>query len=138
MMPVSKHPSVFSLEPRKTIYVTGVTKTLATGWRLGFIIASTSLLHPLMGGVRSTTWMPPPLMLEILTWWIEEGMIDEIINWHRREIMARLKIAKAVLGSGRLCCDPGKYNVWMRITPRSEERSVGKECVSTWSSRWSP
>src|SRR3546814_7981555 len=61
--------------------------------------------------------MPPPLMLEILTWWIEEGMIDEIINWHRREIMARLKIAKAVLGSGRLCCDPGTYHVWMRLPP---------------------
>src|SRR3546814_6287172 len=58
--------------------------------------------------------MPPPLMLEILKWWIEEGMIDEIINWHRREIMARLKIAKAVLGSGRLCCESGKYHVWLR------------------------
>src|SRR3546814_14684470 len=23
-------------------------------------------------------------------------------------------------------------------SPRSEERRVGKECVSTWSSRWSP
>src|SRR3546814_19331802 len=27
--------------------------------------------------------------------------------------------------------------VWLRV-PRSEERRVGKECVSTCSSRWSP
>src|SRR3546814_16683211 len=27
---------------------------------------------------------------------------------------------------------------WMPIAPRSEERRVGKECVSTWRSRWSP
>src|SRR3546814_10301185 len=27
---------------------------------------------------------------------------------------------------------------WIRLLPRSEERRVGKECVSTCRSRWSP
>src|SRR3546814_17199015 len=27
---------------------------------------------------------------------------------------------------------------WLRLTERSEERRVGKECVSTCRSRWSP
>src|SRR3546814_1554657 len=35
--------------------------------------------------------------------------------------------------------DPTRYEVVpIGITPRSEERRVGKECVSTCRSRWSP
>src|SRR3546814_19697756 len=53
----------------------------------------------------------------------------------------------AVAGSG-LAGDSGNYRfsfvqdatnaTALSITPRSEERRVGKECVSTCRSRWSP
>src|SRR3546814_12889423 len=32
----------------------------------------------------------------------------------------------------------GRPRILMKVTPRSEERRVGKECVSTCRSRWSP
>src|SRR3546814_9143951 len=32
----------------------------------------------------------------------------------------------------------GEHGSWNRSEPRSEERRVGKECVSTCRSRWSP
>src|SRR3546814_17150585 len=32
----------------------------------------------------------------------------------------------------------GQYTVWGEVTSRSEERRVGKECVSPCRSRWSP
>src|SRR3546814_2241576 len=36
-------------------------------------------------------------------------------------------------------CGPFRMSIWATSkNPRSEERRVGKECVSTCSSRWSP
>src|SRR3546814_21118906 len=38
----------------------------------------------------------------------------------------------------RLVGDAFSVSVCHRSSPRSEERRVGKECVSTWRYRWSP
>src|SRR3546814_14028425 len=37
-----------------------------------------------------------------------------------------------------LACEPGDYVAAEAVPGRSEERRVGKECVSTCRSRWSP
>ena len=59
--------------------------------------------------------MPPALMLEVLTQWIEDGTVQEIIEWHRREITSRWEIARLVLGSTQLSCHSETYHVWMRL-----------------------
>src|SRR3546814_3769671 len=42
------------------------------------------------------------------------------------------------LGSGQLSEEAAKLRLIIAIRIRSEERRVGKECVSTCRSRWSP
>lgn len=115
MMPVEQRPSLHSLAPHGTIYVTGLSKVIAAGMRVGFIVASASLLHPLMSGVRSTTWMPQPLILEIFAVWMDNHSIDEIIAWHRQEISIRLAMARNLLGTEHMRFDPGSYHVWLAL-----------------------
>lgn len=117
MMPLEQLPALRELAPHETIYVTGLSKVVAAGLRVGFIVASTSLLHPLMSGVRSTTWMPQPLMLEIFSVWVENKSIDEIVAWHRREIAARREMAQNMLGVERMRSDPSCYHVWLTLPP---------------------
>ena len=49
----------------------------------------------------------------------------------REKFTSKLGFVMACIGSAI-----GLGNIWM--FPRSEERRVGKECVSTCRSRWSP
>jgi DNA-binding transcriptional MocR family regulator len=115
MMPVERKPALRDLAPRETIYVTGLSKVAAAGLRLGLIVAPSSLVQPLMSGVRSTTWMPQPLTLEIFSIWVEDGSLDRIVRWHRQEIATRREVAIRLLGSERLRSDPSCYHVWLTL-----------------------
>ena len=116
MMPSEPLPAVTSLAPERCCYVTGLTKVVAAGLRLGFIVAPAPLLGKLGAAVRTTTWMPSPLMSEIFTTWIEDGSVNTIIEWHRREARARVELAKHILGSALLKCDPAAYHLWLPLT----------------------
>src|SRR3546814_13868918 len=50
----------------------------------------------------------------------------------------RFKSAVAQAGLYDIISSYGQFDVRNRLTHRSEERRVGKECVSTCRSRWSP
>ena len=115
MMAVEGLPSMYQLIPRRTIYVTGLSKVVAAGLRVGFIVASPSLLQPLMSGVRSTMWMPQPLMLEIFAHWVDNGSIDKVIAWHREEISARLVMVRQFIDSAELRVNAGSYHVWLPL-----------------------
>ena len=115
MMPVDPPPPIRALAPERTIYVTGLTKVTAAGMRLGFIAAAPSTLQPLMSGVRSTTWMPNPLTMEVFSLWLEDGSLAKIIAWHRAEIAARRELAEATLGGRIARSDPGTYHVWLPL-----------------------
>src|SRR3546814_14193597 len=66
--------------------------------------------------------------------WIEQDPVDPVVQlpW-KRLIRVRETWAYAV---GQFCIDPiwWFFLFWLR----SEERRVGKDCVSTFRSRWSP
>ena len=115
MMPAAPLPALRSLAPHHTIYVTGLSKAVAAGLRVGFIVASSAQIPPLMSGIRSTTWMPQPLMLEIFSTWIASNAIEEMIAWHRNEIAARLALARRFLSGQDLRGDPSAYHVWLTL-----------------------
>src|SRR3546814_15696304 len=52
--------------------------------------------------------------------------------------MADCCLVPQVYNARRYDCDLSDYPTITRIEARSEERRVGKECVSTCRSRWSP
>jgi len=115
MMAAEMPPPVYELAPKRTIYVTGLSKVVAAGLRVGFIVASPSLLQPLMSGVRSTMWMPQPLMLEIFAHWVADASMDKVIAWHRAEIAARLAMVQRCIVGAELRINPGSYHVWLTL-----------------------
>lgn len=115
MMPLEPLPALASLAPERCCYVTGLTKVVAAGLRLGFIVAPAALLGRLTTAVHSTTWMPSPLMSEIFTMWVEDGSIGTIIDWHRHEARARVELARHMLGSASLKYDHAGYHLWLQL-----------------------
>jgi DNA-binding transcriptional MocR family regulator len=108
-------PTIASLARNRTCYVTGLTKIAATGLRLGLVVAPEVLLARVTRAIHSTIWMPPPLLLEIFTMWVDEKILDAIVEWHRREAAARAQLAARIVGNRCPEFRQGGYNVWLRL-----------------------
>jgi DNA-binding transcriptional MocR family regulator len=115
MMPTETLPSVASLAPERCCYMTGLTKVVATGLRLGFIVAPSVVSQKVTAALHSTTWMPPPLMSELFMLLLEDGSINQIIDWHRAETSARASLARQLLTPARALVADAHYHLWLKL-----------------------
>lgn len=101
--------------PDRSFYITGLSKTLAPGLRIGYVLSPESHVEALRRAVRMTTWMTPPLMAEIARRWIIDGAGDRLIEWHRIDSARRTSLAAEHLKLGNLRLDPAAYHVWLEL-----------------------
>ena len=120
MMPVDRLPPLAGIAPERSCYLTGLSKVVATGLRLGFIVAPEAMLHRVTTALHGTTWMPPPLMLEIFTLLVEDGSIASIIDEHRIEAKARGDLVHQILTHSQ-GASVANYFAWMPLPARWSE-----------------
>ncbi len=114
-------PPIASLAPEVSYFLTGTSKNLTAGLRIGYLLApddggsSSALLARLEGNVAALTWMAAPLMAEIASRWIRTGQADEMIAWKRREATARRQLFKRRLPDCPTESHPGSSHVWIPL-----------------------
>lgn len=101
--------------PDHTIYITGASKHLAPGLRVGAIHAPPRLRARLNAGLRDTMWMVPPLMTEIMVRWLADGTAERLTRTKRREQTARGDIARARLGNWIAAAPPASPHLWLEL-----------------------
>lgn len=101
--------------PERTLYVQGLSKVLNAGLRIGFVAAPAASLERLQAGVRSTLWIPAPLMAEITTRWIRDGTAERIIEKKRAALSSRQERAREILRDHEVVGDPAASHVWLRL-----------------------
>jgi DNA-binding transcriptional MocR family regulator len=102
--------------PELAVYLTGTSKVLAPGLRVGFIAAPEALVDRIAAAIRGTTWMAAPLMAEIATRWIKDGTAEAILKRRRQEAMARHRLAGKVLGRTVGRPHPAAYHLWLGLS----------------------
>ena len=76
---------------QRTIYVSGFSKILAPGWRVGFMAAPPDLVEPLLSTKLLATLTTPALLEKALAWCIDQGQLRR----HAERIRSRLDQARA-------------------------------------------
>ena len=76
---------------QRTIYVSGFSKILAPGWRVGFMAAPPDLVEPLLNTKLLATLTTPALLEKALAWCIDQGQLRR----HAERIRSRLDQARA-------------------------------------------
>lgn len=102
--------------PERAVYLTGTSKVLAPGLRVGFIAAPEALVDRIAAAIRGTTWMAAPLMAEIAARWIKDGTAEAILKRRRREAIARHRLAGRLLGRPVGRGHPAAYHLWLGLS----------------------
>ncbi|HKC11890.1 MAG TPA: PLP-dependent aminotransferase family protein [Vicinamibacteria bacterium] len=115
LLPRERPLPLAALAPDISYYVTSMSKTLAPGLRIGYVLAPAAMVGRLAANLRATTWASAPLMAAICSAWIREGTADTILEARRREAAARQTLARAILGGSEYRAHPYAYHLWLSL-----------------------
>lgn len=108
-------PPLAASAPDVTVYVSGFSKSVATGLRVGFVLAPLPSIPSLERAIRATTWNTPALTTAIACRWIEDGTVDRLEERKRDDARARQVIARQELAGLSLIGHPSSYFTWLPL-----------------------
>lgn len=108
-------PPVAQLAPERTLYVSGLSKNVATGLRVGFVAAPEHHISALERAVRATTWNTPGVMTALACAWIDDGTVSQLEVHKRTDAQARQAIAREMLAGMPCVAHPGSYFLWLPL-----------------------
>ncbi|MFZ6645637.1 PLP-dependent aminotransferase family protein [Undibacterium sp. TJN25] len=104
-----------ALAPETTVYVSGFSKSIATGLRVGFVAAPAQWVSAIERIVRATTWNTPGVMTAITCGWLDDGTVARLEIEKRRDAAIRQTIAADALAGLAYISHPSSYFVWLPL-----------------------
>jgi DNA-binding transcriptional MocR family regulator len=106
---------VASLAPERTIFVSSLSKNVATGLRFGFLAAAEPLIAPIERAIRATVWNTAGALTAVACGWIEDGTVARLEAQKRKDAAQRQSIARRALAGLRIITHPHSYLVWLAL-----------------------
>jgi DNA-binding transcriptional MocR family regulator len=117
--------SFADLAPERTILVAAVSKAVAPGLRLGFLLPPDDAIirDRLLLGIRAFGYSPPSLGGLVFSQWEQDGTADRIADDVIAEVEARTDLAVHILGDAMTKPGAGRsLHVWMPMPMLEAER----------------
>nr|WP_321460934.1 PLP-dependent aminotransferase family protein [uncultured Vibrio sp.] len=115
--------------PERTVYVTGYSKNVATGLRVGAVVCPDSYREALERAVRATTWNTPSVMTKLVCNWIQDGTVARFEELKRRDAGKRQIIFRESLGDIPCICHPTSYFSWIPLPEEARADRIVKELM---------
>ncbi|HBT2158868.1 TPA: PLP-dependent aminotransferase family protein [Klebsiella pneumoniae] len=112
-------PPVVSYAPERTVYVTGFSKNIATGLRVGVVISPPRYRPEIERAIRATTWNTPTQISSLICAWIEDGTVARFETQKRQDARQRQQVAREVLCGLPVVSHPDSYFVWLPLGEES-------------------
>lgn len=111
-------PSPLSLHaPERSWYILGLSKSLAAQLRLAYVVGpSSDISHDVFWpGVRTTNWMVAPLVAEVASYWLANGIGSEILQSVRAETLRRRALAASIVPRMQISSGAFNYHLWIDL-----------------------
>ncbi|MFC0398819.1 PLP-dependent aminotransferase family protein [Paraburkholderia rhizosphaerae] len=133
-------PPLATLAPDLTVYVSGFSKSVATGLRVGYVAAPREFVPKIERAIRATTWNTPGVMTAIACGWLEDGTVERLEAEKRNDAAVRQAIAADALGRLKRTCHPASYFVWLPLPAdaRADQIAVALMRERIWVSTAEP
>ena len=114
---------IASLIPERTYFAATLSKCIAPGLRVSFLVTPDRDSAELLANtLRATVQMPTFLMVALVTRWLQDGSAEAIIGAIRDEAAARQKLAADVLARHAFFRHPSGHHIWIPL-PRGWSRT---------------
>lgn len=108
-------PPLVSIAPDITFYISGISKSLATGLRVGFVVVPSNWLAKIERVIRATVWNTPALMTAIACMWIEDKTIIHLESKKRKDAEKRQSLAREIFKDFDYISHPLSYFIWLPL-----------------------
>ena len=106
-------PPMAALLPESTVYVSGFSKNVATGLRVGFVAAPAAWISRIERAIRATTWNTPGVMTAMVVSWLRDGTVARLEAQKREDARMRQKQVTQVFKGLPFMRHPSSYFVWL-------------------------
>ncbi|UCE24349.1 MAG: PLP-dependent aminotransferase family protein [Candidatus Zixiibacteriota bacterium] len=111
-------PLMSSIAPDRTFLIASLSKVVAGGLRICYLIAPSRYRDRLLRGICSTTLVVAPLMAELAAQWISDGTAERTVVRKRAEAEKRSRVAVEALSGLDFNSAPTSYFVWLKLPER--------------------
>jgi DNA-binding transcriptional MocR family regulator len=121
-------PPLTSYAPERCFYINGVSKALAPGLRVGFLLVPDEpSFADVLRLIRARIYSPSAIGSLIACQWMEDGSADEIIAETQAEMIERTTLATKKLGGTMSApADPRCPHIWLPMAELEAERMVAR------------
>ena len=109
------HKPLSAYAPERSVYLTSLSKSLLPALRIGYLYAPPQTLSRLSSMVRSSVWMPSPLMAQLASNLITSGRGAQLVRVQQEEAAERQRLARQLLGSYDIRTQPNSFHVWLEL-----------------------
>nr|WP_247382569.1 MULTISPECIES: PLP-dependent aminotransferase family protein [unclassified Bradyrhizobium] len=107
---------IANLIPERTYLATTLSKCIAPALRVAYLVTPDSgAQQEMQSYLQATVQMPAPLMVALVTHWLESGIADRIITAIRNEAVGRQQLAQRALKGFQFLAKPAAHHLWLRL-----------------------
>lgn len=117
-------PAIVTLAPDITCYISGFSKNVASGLRVGFIVTPPQKTLLIERAMRVTTWNTPALMTSIVCHWIQEGTVDKLETLLRKDAQLRQKMVDDIFKEMTIIRHPFSYFLWIPLPDKTRADQI--------------
>jgi DNA-binding transcriptional MocR family regulator len=120
-------PPLQTLAPERTVYIGSMSKNLAAGLRVGFLVAPKQYRAALTRQLRAGSWGTSTLSTALTTRWLADGTAQRLEKLRRDDARHRQGLARAALAGLDYRAHPSSYTGWLTLPEETRADIVARE-----------